>query len=723
MTGPEKRASKDQRAGNRNVEAGIAIQRDEEMATTDMSQVLQHLRKTLLRQDAAGMTDGQLLGCLIEHRDEAAFAALVRLHGPMVWGVCRRILPHHDAEDAFQATFLVLVRKAASIRPRAMVGNWLYGVAHQTALKARATTAKRRTREKQMTPMPDPAVAEQELWHDMQSLVDQELARLPDKYRVAIVLCDLEGKTRKDAAWQLGCPEGTLAARLARGRAMLAKRLARHGLTVTSGAMAGVLAQNAASASVPTSVVSSTISAASLLVAGQTATGVISPKVAALIDGILKAMLMTKLKVAVAVVLVLGFIVGGTILTYRTTAAQSDRPPAASRLTAEEKQNKPKEGQLQEVLVQLPKQIEAVPMEGKTEKEGFTAWGKEIGGLRAGLGYLPGQHRTYHIGATVTLVVRVRNVGKQAVKFQYIRQFFIETPPVVTYPQGEPVRPPASDAGGLAHVPEEVNLAPGKEIELYELKLRLRPESDATRTRLPNPDGLPSLFGTGKFQIQYHRVFGNSSAGQIKLDPILSKLATGKLELEIKSTPPPDASEFPVGWGGGGDKDYQLRVDKTVRHGGKASGSIKSITTTPLWYGALTQAFNAEKFRGQRFRMTAYVKSKDVENHAGLWIRIEGFDGKGNYSISSDFMGNRPIKGTNDWKQYEVVLDVPKEGDAQISFGVLLAGKGQVWVDDFKFEAVGNAVKTTGRVGERRKAAAELTKGLPKEPRNLDFEQ
>src|SRR5215467_6965934 len=98
------------------------------MATSQMSDVIQHLRRTVLLREGCGLTDGQLLGCFIEHRDEAAFAALVRRHGPMVWGVCRRLLNHHDAEDAFQATFLVLVRKAASIRSRGIVGNWLYGV-------------------------------------------------------------------------------------------------------------------------------------------------------------------------------------------------------------------------------------------------------------------------------------------------------------------------------------------------------------------------------------------------------------------------------------------------------------------------------------------------------------------------------------------------------------------------------------------------------------------
>lgn len=671
------------------------------MTTKLKSQVIQHLCKAVLLQEGAGMTDGQLLGCFIERRNEAAFAALVKRHGPMVWGVCRRLLPHHDAEDAFQAAFLVLARKAASIVPKEMVANWLYGVAHQTALHSRRTTARRKTRERQVMQMPEPAVAEQDLWHDLQPLLDQELARLPDKYRIAIILCDLEGKTRTEAAQQLGCPEGTLAARLARGRAMLAKRLARHGLSVSGGVLAAVLSQSAASACVPTSVVSSTIKAATLVAVGQVAAGVISVKAAALTDGVLKTMLLSKLKAVICVVLVLGFMAtGATILAYRTAAGQDEKKPTAE---------KPVEP--------------AAKQEKKKDKEGFTAWGKQVGGLQAGLGFYPGQKRAYSHGETVKLVVRVRNVGKEAVKFEYLRQFFIETPPAVTDGKGKPVPQAKVEAGGLVHISVEVNLAPGKEIELtgsqpyYELKYKLRPASESGNNRSW------TLYGTGKFQIQYERVFGDSSSGQIKLDPSLSKLATGKLELEVKPDPPPAASKFPARWGGGGDKDYEISVDKTVRHGGKASGSIKSITTTPLWYGALTQAFNPEKFQGQRLRMTAYVKSKEVENSAGLWMRIESFDGKGNYSLSSDLMGDRPIKGTRDWKQYEVVLDVPKEGTAQIYFGVLLAGKGQVWVDDFKFEAVGNAVKTTGRAAKTGKAAVEPLKRLPKEPTNLDFEQ
>jgi RNA polymerase sigma factor (sigma-70 family) len=246
----------------------------------------------------------------------------------MVWGVCRRLLNQHDAEDAFQATFLVLVRKAASIVPRQRVANWLYGVAHQTALQARRNAARRRTREKQVTEMPEPAVMEQDLWSDLQPLLDRELSRLPAAYREVIVLSDLEGKTRKEVARQLGLPEGTVGSRLARARTMLAKRLARHGLAVLGGALAAVLSEKAASAAVPTSVVSSTIKAVTFVAAGQVvATGTISVKVAALTEGVLKTMLLSKLKnVALGLLLVFFLMAGaGAVLSQPSTGEQPEK--------------------------------------------------------------------------------------------------------------------------------------------------------------------------------------------------------------------------------------------------------------------------------------------------------------------------------------------------------------------------------------------------------------
>src|SRR5580698_8503021 len=153
----------------------------------------------------------------------------------MVWSVCRRLLNYHDAEDAFQAAFIVLVRKAASVNPREMVGNWLYGVARQAALQA-WSAARRRAREIQVAQMPDTEVP-QDQWANVRPILDEELCRLPDHYRAVIVLCDLEGRTRREVAAHLGCPEGTVASRLARARAMLAKRLTQRGVALSGGAL------------------------------------------------------------------------------------------------------------------------------------------------------------------------------------------------------------------------------------------------------------------------------------------------------------------------------------------------------------------------------------------------------------------------------------------------------------------------------------------------------
>jgi RNA polymerase sigma factor (sigma-70 family) len=317
------------------------------MATSPMSEILQHLHRAVRPPDGAGRTDGQLLEDFVTARDEAAFAALLRRHAPMVWGVCRRLLAcPQDAEDAFQATFLVLVRKAAAVVPREMVANWLYGVAHQTALNARAHAARRRACERQVAHMPETAAPQRDLWRDLQAVLDLELSRLPDKYRAAIVLCDLEGKSRKEAAAQLGVPEGTLSGWLTRGRAMLARRLARHGLAVSGTALAAVLSQNAASAAVPASAVSATIRAASLLTGGQAlAAGAVSAQAAALAEGVVKTMLLTKLKITTAVVLIVSLAgMGATGLIYQAHAAQQAQPSVLQPRTQENEERKPTKG-------------------------------------------------------------------------------------------------------------------------------------------------------------------------------------------------------------------------------------------------------------------------------------------------------------------------------------------------------------------------------------------
>ncbi len=302
------------------------------MAAGPVNRVVHDIRRAALRA-AGGPTDAELVEAIVRRRDEGAFEAIVRRHGAMVLGVCRRVLGNDaDAEDAFQATFLVLFKRAPSIRKPSAASNWLYGVAHTTALKARAMNRKRRTRELEAGARPRHEACE-EVWRAVQALLDAELAALPEKYRVPIVLCDLDGKTIREAVRQLGWPQGTVATRLSRGRALLARRLARHGLAVSAGTLVAALAYGSATAGVPSPLISATMQAAGL----SAAAGAASAQVAALSQGVIRAMFLSKLKAYVVAAIALATLgVGlssfgpggaGRQLFTGAAAAQDGLPP------------------------------------------------------------------------------------------------------------------------------------------------------------------------------------------------------------------------------------------------------------------------------------------------------------------------------------------------------------------------------------------------------------
>jgi RNA polymerase sigma factor (sigma-70 family) len=312
-----------------------------------MDRLVDHLRSAV-RAGGADLTDGQLLTCFVEQRDEAAFEALLRRHGPMVLGVCRRVLrSHQDAEDAFQATFLVLIRKAASVRSRETVANWLYGVAYNAARKARAVAARRQAREKQMTQVPEPDVEPPGmLGCDVQALLDKELSGLPQRYRLPLVLCELEGKTHKEAAQLLGLPAGTLSSRLARGKATLARRLSRRGVIVSAAAVAAALSGNATAGSLPVSLVTSTVKAARLVVGQAGLTGAASANVVALTRGVLQAMLLSKLRFITVVVLAAGLVCAGAAVSVGAWGrVQTAQQAGRSSPDPSERPNRPPEGE------------------------------------------------------------------------------------------------------------------------------------------------------------------------------------------------------------------------------------------------------------------------------------------------------------------------------------------------------------------------------------------
>ncbi len=303
-----------------------------------MNTVLRHLRRVALLDRGDGPSDVHLLESFLTCRDGAFFEALLRRHGPMVLGVCKRILGNrHDAEDAFQATFLVLVRKAASIRPRELVGNWLHGVAYRTAMNARRMNARRfkKEQEAQRTEWTEQSVDGP--MDEMLERLDEAVGRLPEKYRVPLVLCELECRSRKEVARTLGLPEGTLSWRLAQAKKMLARKLSRHGPALSAGAVAAVLSQGAADAALPGSLLKSTAKAGLHLAAGRALSGAVPPKVMSLTQGVLKAMLLTKLKVAswaVGVVLLAG--AGTAGLFYQTAVAQTSEKPRSAYRTAQD---------------------------------------------------------------------------------------------------------------------------------------------------------------------------------------------------------------------------------------------------------------------------------------------------------------------------------------------------------------------------------------------------
>jgi membrane fusion protein (multidrug efflux system) len=281
-----------------------------------------------------GLSDRQLLALFVQHRDEDSFTSLLNRHSPMVMGVCRRVLrDQHDAEDAYQATFLIFARKAASVRAQDSIGGWLYRVAYRTALEARARIVRRRGKEQQVNELPDPAVQPDEGRPELLASLDKEIDHLPDKYRVPVVLCELEGRSRKEVARLLGVPEGTLSWRLAQAKKLLAQRLARRGLAVSGVALAAVMTPATTSAFLRVSTVKAVVSVEA-----------VPAEVLALTEGVMKAMLLNKLKITVCMtVLALMAGIGAGGVAYRAVAQETKKvdsnrsaigPPATDDLEA-----------------------------------------------------------------------------------------------------------------------------------------------------------------------------------------------------------------------------------------------------------------------------------------------------------------------------------------------------------------------------------------------------
>jgi RNA polymerase sigma factor (sigma-70 family) len=301
---------------------------------TNPGSLLRFIRRIALRGDDAA-TDRQLLERFASGRDETAFTALVGRHGPMVLGVCRRVLLSiHDAEDAFQATFFILARKAGSVRQPDALGNWLYGVAYRTALEARTRAAKRLARERELADEPSVEPGSPIDWKDLREVLDGEVNRLPARYRSPFVLCYLEGRTNEEAARLLRCPKGTILSRLAWARQRLRDRLARRGVSLSAAVAGTAFTADRLSAAVSAELVSSTADAARLFVRGQ---AVASAEILALAKGVLRAMSVDQFKAASVVFLTVAVLGGGLAWLGQPTRASDTKeaPIPAAHARAE----------------------------------------------------------------------------------------------------------------------------------------------------------------------------------------------------------------------------------------------------------------------------------------------------------------------------------------------------------------------------------------------------
>jgi RNA polymerase sigma factor (sigma-70 family) len=280
------------------------------MPSSQASPVLRYVREVATAEYLPNLADRELLERFITRHDQTAFAVLVHRHGPMVRRLCLHVLHNEqDAEDVFQATFLVLSRKAASLRPQESLAGWLYSVAYRIAQKARIDAARRRKHEGRAA---IPQVADplgQITLREAHEVLDRELARLPDKFRAPLVLCYLEGLTRDEAAHQLGWSPSILKSRLEQARDRLRARLASRGLAL-SGPLVASLFSGEALAAVPPVVPGATVKAAMVAAAGGAAGSVVSARVAALAEGVVKAMFSTKLEIATAALLAGGLVLG-----------------------------------------------------------------------------------------------------------------------------------------------------------------------------------------------------------------------------------------------------------------------------------------------------------------------------------------------------------------------------------------------------------------------------
>jgi RNA polymerase sigma factor (sigma-70 family) len=379
-----------------------------------MSQAFQHLRGLLGAPGGTGVTDGGLLERFASHRDEAAFAELLRRHGAMVLSVCRRLLRQtQDAEDAFQATFLVLVRRAGSLKKSACLGSWLYGVACRTAWSARRSSARRQARERRLAMMLTNESGAAAPTPEPQAVLCEEVERLPDKYRAPLVLCYFHGKTNEEAARRLGCPKGTVLSRLARARDKLRRRLVKRGVILSAAGLTTVLTNQVVTAAPPAALLAATLKAASLVATGNAPAAGLA--VTALTEGVLQAMFRKKLRNAAIVVICVLLAATGLTLLWTGATAHEGLPTEPSAKPNTTPQPPGKQGERPKQEAKSKTDPAGVPLEARLVAKKDT-YALDLGG-KTPEEFRKGIENVYPATPVVDLELEFRNSGDKEFTF------------------------------------------------------------------------------------------------------------------------------------------------------------------------------------------------------------------------------------------------------------------------------------------------------------------
>ncbi len=401
--------------------------------TRSLNTLIHYLRHSIAHGGDAALTDAQLLERWVGQHDPAAFELMLWRHGPMVLNTCRRLLPRReDIEDAFQATFLVLVRKAGSIRRREGLAAWLHRVACRIACRARASISHRASREQLLAENPAAPEIETPAERELSAILDEEIELLPVHYRRALILCCLEGKSQEEAARLLNRPRGTVSSWLTRGRERLRQRLLRRGIVVSTAGLTAALTPDALSAGGMIPLIDSLVRMAGAVAAGSVVpTGLVSARSITLAEGVLRMMFMTKVRIVAAISLVVVVAMAGVgTWSHATRAADdlitlTDNPPKEAHLREPQPSEVPSIEQLRDL--DLDGNFDTLVFE---EKDSI-AWGEKAHGLQAGIAFRRGDQETYEIGQSVTFVVYLRNVSVKKIDLSHIEPIFDERMPVV----------------------------------------------------------------------------------------------------------------------------------------------------------------------------------------------------------------------------------------------------------------------------------------------------